>query len=79
MPFNTEMCEVIVFSKVPKAYPVFDPGYALGGTPLKCRQEIKYLGIILQSNLKFEKHIVMDFILCNVCVYRNGKLYSVSV
>jgi len=57
MPFTTEKCEVIVFSKAPKAYPVFDPSYALGGTPLKCRQEIKYLGIILQSNLKFEQHI----------------------
>jgi len=54
MPFNTKKCEVIVFSKTPKAYPVFDPSYALGCTPLKCRQEIKYLGII---HLKFEQHI----------------------
>jgi len=57
MPFNTGKCEVIVLSKTPKTYPVFDPSYALGGTPLKRRQEIKYLGIILQSNLKFEQHV----------------------
>ena len=53
MPFNTDKCEVIVFSKVSSS----TPNYSLGGSKLKCVDDTKYLGITLQSNLKFDKHI----------------------
>jgi hypothetical protein len=53
MPFNTDKCEVITFSKGPSA----NPEYSLGGSPLNCVQQTRYLGIEMQSNLKFDKHI----------------------
>ena len=33
------------------------PKYTLGGTPLKCVQETKYLGVTMQADLKFTSHI----------------------
>ena len=53
MPFNTTKCEVIVFSNKDGA----PPTYTLGGVPLNIVQETTYLGVTMQSNLKFTKHI----------------------
>ena len=52
MPFNTSKCEVIVFGK-----PSVDPHYTLNGIPLRCVEETKYLGVIIQSDLNFDSHI----------------------
>jgi hypothetical protein len=53
MPFNTDKCEVIVFNKGSSP----TPSYTLGDSKLKCVDETRYLGITVQSNLKFNKHI----------------------
>ena len=48
MPFNTDKCVVITFSKGPTA----DPQYSL-----ECVDQTAYLGIEIQSNLKSDKRI----------------------
>ena len=48
MPFNTDKCEVITFSKGPTAAPQYS---------LECVDQTAYLGIEIQSNLKFDKRI----------------------
>ena len=53
MPFNTDKCEVITFSKGPTAA----PQCSLGNSPLECVDQITYLNIEMQSNLKFDKNI----------------------
>jgi hypothetical protein len=53
MPFHTDKCEVITFSKGPTAA----PQYSLGNSPLECVDQTTYLGIQMQSNLKFDKLI----------------------
>ena len=53
MPFNTNKCEIIAFSNITQA----DPMYTLGGNQLRYVQEARYLGIQMQSNLRFDKHI----------------------
>ena len=53
MPFNTNKCEIIAFSNRTQA----DPIYTLGGNSLRYVQETRYLGIQMQSNLRFDKHI----------------------
>ena len=53
MPFNTKKCEVIILGKGS----LTDPEYTLGGIPLKCVQQTRYLGVEMQSNLRFEQHI----------------------
>ena len=52
MPFNTKKCEVIILGKGS----LTDPEYTLGGIPLKCVQQTRYLGVEMQSNLRFEQH-----------------------
>ena len=54
MPFNTDKHEVITFSKGPTAA----PQYSLGNSPLECVDQTAYLGIEMQSNLKFDKLIM---------------------
>ena len=53
MPFNTTKCEVIVFNNKNMQ----PPTYTLGGHTLNCVQETKYLGVLIQSDLKFSHHI----------------------
>jgi len=53
MPFNVDKCEVMVFCKDN----IVTPAYTLGGSKLRVVSEAKYLGIQLQSNLRFNKHI----------------------
>jgi len=53
MPFNTDKCEVIIFGKTDDASHL----YSLGDTTLRTVKEAKYLGVIMQSNLKFDRHI----------------------
>ena len=50
MPFNTKKCEVIILGKGS----LTDPEYTLGGIPLKFVQQTRYLGVEMQSNLRFE-------------------------
>jgi len=52
MRFNASKCFVMCFND--KADP---PSYHLGATPLDCVEETTYLGVTLQSNLKFSSHI----------------------
>jgi len=54
MPFNTNKCEVIIFVKVDDTSHL----YSLGDTTLRTVKEAKYLGVIMQSNLKFDRHII---------------------
>ena len=53
MPFNTNKCEIIAFGNRTQA----DPMYTFGSNPLRYVQEARYLGIQMQSNLRFDKHI----------------------
>ena len=54
MSFNTNKCSVMVFNQS-QASP--DPKYLLGNTPLEVVQQSKYLGVLLQSDLRFTNHI----------------------
>ena len=53
MPFNRTKCEVIVFNQ--GATPL--PQYSISDHLLQCVDTTKYLGVVLQSDLKFKKHI----------------------
>ena len=53
MPFITNKCEIIAFSNRTQA----DSLYTLGGNLLRYVQEARYLGIQMQSNLRFDRHI----------------------
>ena len=53
MPFNVSKCEVITFNNHNRPQPC----YNLGGIPLKSVQQTKYLGVVIQSDLKFNGHI----------------------
>ena len=53
VPFNTGKCEVIAFNgrgSLPLSYKI-------GEHSLNYVDEIKYLGVVMQSNLKFNRHI----------------------
>lgn len=53
MPFNRTKCEVIVFNQ--GATPL--PQYSISDHLLQCVDITKYLEVVLQSDLKFKKHI----------------------
>jgi hypothetical protein len=53
MPFNASKCEVITFNNKSSSM----PQYHLGDDYLNCVNETTYLGVVLQSNLKFTNHI----------------------
>ena len=53
MPFNTAKCEVIAFNSRGN----LPPSYMIGEHSLNYVDEIKYLGVVMQSNLKFDGHI----------------------
>ena len=53
MPFNTAICEVIAFNSRGN----LPPSYKVGEHSLNYVDEIKYLGVVMQSNLKFNRHI----------------------
>jgi len=53
IPLNTNKCEAIISGKTNDTSHL----YSLGGTTLKTVKEAKYLGAIMQSNLKFDRHI----------------------
>lgn len=55
MEFNPTKCNVIIFGKPP-----IDPGeikYELCNTTISIEDHIKYLGVLITNNLKWEKHI----------------------
>ena len=52
MPFNVTKCHAIAFGCATGL-----PCYKLGDTPLEWVEEMKYLCVIMQANLKFDKHI----------------------
>ena len=54
MPFNTANCEVIAFNSRGS----LPPSYKIGEHPLNYVDKIKYLGVVMQSNLKFNRHKV---------------------
>ena len=51
MPFNDNKCHAIAFGNKTSL-----PSYKLGNTSLEWAEETKYLGVTLQTNLKFDKH-----------------------
>ena len=53
MPFNTAQFEVIAFNSRGN----LPPSYMIGEHSLNYVDEIKYLGVVMQSNLKFDGHI----------------------
>ena len=54
MSFNVSKCSVMLFNQTLKS-PSSD--YRLGNVPLDIVQQTKYLGVLLQSDLKFSNHI----------------------
>ena len=54
MSFNVSKCSIMAFNQKQE---LPSPSYTLANTPLDVVQETKYLGVIIQSNLKFHTHI----------------------
>ena len=54
MKLNVDKCSVLVFNSS-RSSP--HTSYTLDGNPLQITQETKYLGVVIQSNLKFTNHI----------------------
>ena len=52
MAFNDNKCHAIAFGNKSSL-----PSYKLGNTSLEWVEETKYLGVTIQTNLKFDKHI----------------------
>ena len=52
MPFNDNKCHAIAFGNKTSL-----PFYKLGNTSLEWVEKTKYLSVIIQTNLKFDKHI----------------------
>ena len=53
MPFNPAKCEVIAFNSRGR----LPPSFKIGEHPLNNVDENKYLGVVMQSTLKFNRHI----------------------
>ena len=60
MLFNTAKCEVIAFncqhSQLPTSYTINFNGLPLH---LQCVQQTEYLGVTIQSDLKFQTYIII--------------------
>ena len=54
MSFNVNKCSVLVFNDHNSSP---DANYSLGGVQLEVVHETKYLGVLLQSDFKFGKHL----------------------
>ena len=54
MNFNVDKCSVLVVNTSQSS---LQASYSLDGNPLQISQETKYLGVVIQSNLKFINHI----------------------
>ena len=54
LALNINKTQYIIFSPAPCP---FDPVLTINGTPLEKVKEYKYLGVIIDENLKFDKHI----------------------
>jgi len=52
MPFNDKKCHVIAFGDQ-----TYRPDYRLGNVQMEWTESTKYLGVIMQSNLRFDQHI----------------------
>ena len=52
MQFNYNKCHAIAFGNR-----TYFPSYKLGSTPLEWVKDSKYLGVTIQTSLKFDKHI----------------------
>ena len=50
MKFNVDKCSILVFNPS-------QASYTLDGNPLQITQKTKYLGVVIQSDLKFTNHI----------------------
>ncbi|KAH1021888.1 hypothetical protein HUJ04_011372 [Dendroctonus ponderosae] len=55
LKLSTTKCEPILFTKNPRSTNL--PTIVINGTNLNFKNEVKYLGIILQKNLKWNKYI----------------------
>ena len=53
MPFNPAKCEVTAFNSRGR----LPPSFKIGEHPLNNVDENKYLGVVMQSTLKFNRHI----------------------
>ena len=53
MPHNTTKCEMIAFNNRGS----LPPSYKIGEHPPNYADEIKYVGVVMQSNLNFNRHI----------------------
>ena len=54
MTFNVDKCSVLVFNPS-QSYP--QTNYTLDGSPLQICQKNKYLGVVIQPDVKFTCHI----------------------
>ena len=68
MVFNIDKCEVLQIS-LSNSAPV---NYCLYDNPLRIVIEAKYLGVLLDSKLNFNRHIE------TICKKANGVLRSIS-
>ena len=62
MSFNASKCSTLVFNDHGESP---DARYTLGGTSLEIVSEIKYLGVVLQSDMKFNTHITNKINIAN--------------
>ena len=60
MDFNGKKSEILLFNYRGKF-----PHYSLHGDELEIVEEVKYLGIIIQSNMKFTAHIQRKLMTAN--------------
>ena len=56
MAVNPDKTKVLIISQSRTTYPSF-PGLGLNGTPVKIVQELKLMGIILDSKYRFESQM----------------------
>ena len=54
MNFNVDKCSVLVVNTSQSS---LQASYSLDGNPLQISQETKYLGVVIQSDLKFTDHV----------------------
>jgi len=63
MLFNFEKCSILAFNTTANSPTA---AYSLDGVPLSIVEETKYLGVTLQYNLEFDKHVYQGWGNCNL-------------
>lgn len=72
MPFNTAECEVVAFNDRES----LSPSYKIGDQFSSHMNEIKYLSVIMQSNIKFNNQVASKNALGWIKYMRSAKLLA---